>query len=137
MAMISASIPGAMELMDEDPHFPGSTELRSRRSEFSITRIHFGTASLLFGTASLLFGTAPMLFGTAPMLFRTASMLFGSAPMLFGSAPLNADLGGEPGGAHHALPRILKLVKTCSPLLVVISLLEILTATSSCCDDRI
>ena len=102
MAMISASIPGAMELMDEDPHFPGSTELRSRRSEFSITRIHFGTASLLFG-----------------------------------SAPLNADLVGEPGGAHHALPRILKLVKTCSPLLVVISLLEILTATSSCCDDRI
>ena len=109
MAMISASIPGAMELMDGDPHFPGSTELRSRRSEFSITRIHFGTASLLSGTASL----------------------------LFGSAPLNADLVGEPGGAHHALPRILKLVKTCSPLLVVISLLGILTATSSCCDDRI
>src|SRR5207248_3412734 len=57
MAMISASIPGAMELMDGDPHFPGSTELRSRRSEFSITRIHFGTASLLSGTASMLFGT--------------------------------------------------------------------------------
>ena len=44
--------------------------------------------------------------------------------MLFGSAPLNADLGREPGGARHALPRSLKLVKTCSPLLVVISLLE-------------
>ena len=43
------------------------------------------------------------------------------ALMQFGSAPLTADLGGEPGGAHHALPRILKLVKTCSPLLVVIS----------------
>src|SRR5437868_2595503 len=42
------------------------------------------------------------------------------ALMQFGSAPLTADLGGEPGGAHHALPRILKLVKTCSRLLVVI-----------------
>ena len=58
------------------------------------------------------------------MLFRTASMLFRTASMLFGSAPLNADLGREPGGARHALPRSLKLVKTCSPLLVVISLLE-------------
>ena len=66
------------------------------RVPLSITRIHFGTASKLFGTAS----------------------------MLFGSAPLNADLGGEPGGARHALPRILKLLKTCSLLLVVISLLE-------------
>ena len=51
-------------------------------------------------------------------------MLFGTASMQFGSAPLNADLGGVPGGARHALPRILKLLKTCSPLLVVISLLE-------------
>src|SRR5207253_4531823 len=75
---------------DGNPHFPGSTEFRSRRSSSAPhPRIHFGTAS-----------------------------------MLFGSAPLNADLGGEPGGARHALPRILKLVKTCSPLLVVISLLE-------------
>ena len=81
----------------------------------SITRIHFGTASMLSGTA-------PKLFGTASKLFGTASKLFGTASKLFGSAPLNADLGGEPGGARHALQRSLKLVKTWSPLLVVISL---------------
>ena len=95
---------------DGNPHFPGSTELRSRRSEFR----------------------SPPEFTSEQ--HRSSPE---QASMLFGSAPLNADLGGEPGGAHHALPRILKLVKTCSPLLVVISLLEILTSTSSCCDDRI
>src|SRR5207244_12872473 len=90
---------------DGDPHFPGSTELRSRRLEFRSPSPEFT-------------------FGTASKLFGTASKLFGTASRLFGSAPLNADLGGVPGGARHALPRILKLLKTCSPLLVVISLLE-------------
>ena len=77
---------------------PGSTELRSRRLEFRCPSPEFTSEQL-----------------------RSSSE---QASMQFGSAPLNADLGGVPGGARHALPRILKLLKTCSPLLVVISLLE-------------
>ena|SRR5437016_12732595 len=53
---------------------PGSTELRSRRLEFRCPSPEFTSEQL-----------------------RSSSE---QASMQFGSAPLNADLGGEPGGAR-------------------------------------